>query len=86
MGKREQPPRRRIEMHIRISADNWDEAWASVEQIATDQLVEPHAVVRGRVNSVSGGPTRGWTIVADEDEAITHDSWAAEIRQWLDDE
>lgn len=63
--------RRRVRFNLKLEADSWDECWKALDHIATE-------VARGNLrgpNAASGGPASGYTLTADEDESITHESY-----------
>jgi hypothetical protein len=67
-------PRRRVEIKISIGADSWEEARYAIRAIETDLIMNG-----GKLSpwAVSGGVDSGYSYVASEDEAITHESWRA---------
>lgn len=73
-------PRRRIEATLRISADSWRDLQGAL------RCLETEIAQSGRLSasSVSGGYSFGWIVETSEDESITHDSWAAELHEYLD--
>lgn len=65
--------RRRIVVDLKIGADSWDDIRGLFRHLETE------LAMHGRLSKscVSGGYTSGYILTSDEDESITHDSWAA---------
>lgn len=74
-------PRRRIEVTLKLSADSWQEVSWALRELSTDCAIRPK-----HGTSVSGGVGRGYIWSADEDDAITHESWYAELENYLNAE
>lgn len=73
-------PRRKIVVLAKFEADSWDDLRGTFRHLET-QLVIDGCLSK---SSVSGGYSTGHIIVCSEDEAITHDSWAKELEDCLD--
>ena len=72
--------RRRVRFHLKLEADSWEACWRALDQIATD-------VARGNLrgpNAASGGILSCFTLTADEDESITHDSYFEALEAHLE--
>jgi hypothetical protein len=72
-------PRRRIELKLTIGADNWDALRGALKSIQTE------VAIHGRLSTsgVSGGYDSGWVYECSERPEITHDSWAADLNNYL---
>lgn len=68
------PPRRRVKTTIKIQADSWEDMRGALRCIQTDLAISGGSFS----NSVAEGYSFGWIITSDEDETITHESWAEE--------
>lgn len=75
-------PQRRIVCKIELGADSWQEAAAALDSIAF-RLHEARERNEQEVSVTSGGPSSGWTLKADENPEITHESYITEIEAWL---
>ena len=75
-------PRRRVVCKIKLGADSWQEAAAALDDIAF-RLHEAKEKIEGQVSVSSGGPSSGWTLEADENRWITHESYITEVETWL---
>lgn len=71
-------PRRRIEIDLKIGADDWRELRGILRHLETEIAMHERLS-----NTVSGGYGSGFVMSVDEDESITHDSWAAELERYL---
>lgn len=76
----EKKPRRRVMFIAKIEADNWRDLKGHLMMLATD------IAARGSLSkqSISGGYSSGHIIVTSEDDAIDHDSWAADLDAHLE--
>lgn len=74
-------PRRRVVMIAKISADSWRELQGQLQHLATE------IARREKLStfSVSGGYSSGHVVVTSEDGAVTHDSWAAKLDEYLEE-
>ena len=65
-------PRRRVVVKLQIGADSWEELRGIFRGLET------RLVVDGRLSAtcISGGYSSGYIMESNEDESITHDSWA----------
>lgn len=72
------PPRRRIEVVIRVSADDWEEARWAIEHAAD------HARDHGPgCNSTRGSSKSGHIIAISEDESCTHEGYIQALDRYL---
>lgn len=71
-------PRRRVQIVLELGADDWESAANALWNLAR-QLERGEC----RQGAVSGGYDSGYVLKANEDEAITHDSWYAELQTYL---
>lgn len=74
-------PRRRVVVIMKLQADSWEEISHNLQHYRTE--IARHG--RLPANSVSGGYSSGHIIVSSEDGSITHDSWAKELDEYLED-
>lgn len=74
------PPRRRHEVRISIGADTWDEAKRVLEDILSSMDEHPD----GRMSGGSFGYASGHDVEATVDESVTHDSYHAALKAWLE--
>jgi len=71
-------PKRRIEVVIRVSADDWEHAKRALEYAAE------HAIEHGPgCNSTMGGPDAGHIILISENPEQTHEGYFAEVDEWI---
>lgn len=73
-------PRRRIVVKIEIEADTWRDLRAAFRQLETSMVTNREGKLH---NHVSGGYSSGWIVAADEDDSITHESWAENLDAYL---
>lgn len=71
--------RRRVEFSLKGGADSWQDLAATLRSIAFDL---DQGQMRGR--AASGGYSAGYSWSADEDESVTHESFAAALEEFLD--
>jgi hypothetical protein len=73
-------PRRRIEVKLTISADDWDALRGALDSI--ERQIAQNGGLPG--TSISGGYDRGWILECSEKPEITHDSWYADLTAHLE--
>lgn len=70
-------PRRRVMFELKIGADSVKDLIRSLEQLIFD-------IANGAPpQSVSGSPHSGYNYTYSEDETITHESYHAQLRDYL---
>lgn len=74
-------PRRRVVVDIKLEGDDWDEIQRALHQLRTEIAMSGSL----STSSVSGGYGSGWIVTSNEDDSITHDSWAAALDAYLED-
>lgn len=75
-------PRRRVKITIRLQADSWVAAGEELENIGYRIAVAGHNNEKC-LDVTAGGVSAGYTIDADEDEAITHESYFSAVEKWI---
>ena len=73
-------PRRRVIVCAKIEGDSWDDIDRAFYQLRTEIAMSGCL----SKSSVSGGYNSGWIITSDEDDTITHESWAADLNAYLE--
>ena len=71
-------PRRRVVMKLEVGADSWEDLEETLQAILF-RLAERKRRSEAALNITSGGYSSGFTLEADEDPTVDHDSYAA----WL---
>lgn len=73
-------PRRRVKVTIELQADSWRAAEDELEGIGYRLAVARHHNEK-RLSVTVGGVSAGYTIDADEDETITHESYIVALQE-----
>lgn len=79
MGDYPKPPKRRIEMGLRLGADSEHDVIGTLRHILF--VLESEGAV-GR-DITSGGPGSGFTLVCVENPTVTHESYFEDVERWL---
>jgi hypothetical protein len=74
------PPKRRYELALTISADNWDGILANLATLC--EKVE--AQTPGPVDHVSGSPDSGRSLLIEENVDQTPEQYQVDLRAWKD--
>lgn len=70
-------PRRRLRLQLDIEADSMDELVSALEQIG-------HRAERGDLTKgFSAGYNSSYSYELNEDESITHESWAEDVAEFV---
>jgi hypothetical protein len=72
-------PRRRIELKLTISADNWDALRGALKSIQREIAISGSL----STSSVSGGYHYGWIYECSERPEITHKSFSEDLKVYL---
>lgn len=72
------PPRRAFELDIKMTGDTWKDVIRELRDLVIH--IEQHGTA---CTSVSGGYSTSHTVQVRVDESITHESFAAELEEYL---
>lgn len=73
------PPKRRIEVQISISADDYPALVRDLQRLTDEARKESFPT-----SSIMGGYSSGWVVTSQIDKEQTHESWANELEEYLE--
>lgn len=80
-GQRPTPPRRRLELTLKLGADDWHSLLGTLDHIRFELSVKADDDVP--VQIVSGGYDSGYTLTVNIAPAQTHERWEADLKDFL---
>jgi hypothetical protein len=82
MSDTEEIPRRRILLTLEIDADSWEHVERALRQSERDLAEKVLSSSTLTIEIVTSGPDYAFSLTANEDPLITHESYAAALERW----